>query len=108
MMQEWLEGRGAEAPGAHAHHTPGAPLMPGMLTAEDMQRLAAAKGPPFDRLFLEYMISHHEGALVMVKDLFAGPGAGQESDIHAFASDVDADQRMEIARMVGMLKELEK
>jgi uncharacterized protein (DUF305 family) len=108
MMQEWLEARGADAPGEHAHHAPGAPLMPGMLTAEDMQRLAAATGPAFDNLFLEYMIRHHEGALVMVKDLFARPGAGQESDIHAFASDVDADQRMEIARMAGMLKELER
>ena len=108
MMREWLEGRGAEVPGEHAHHAGGAVLMPGMLTAEEMQRLAAATGPAFDKLFLEYMIRHHEGALVMVKDLFARPGAGQESDIHAFASDVDADQRMEIARMVGLLKELER
>jgi len=108
MMREWLEGRGAEVPAEHAHHAPGATLMPGMLTAGEMQRLAAATGPAFDKLFLEYMIRHHEGALVMVKDLFVKPGAGQESDIHAFASDVDADQRMEIARMVGMLKELEK
>ena len=62
----------------------------------------------FDKLFLEDMIRHHEGALVMVRELFAAPGAGQESEIYTFASDVDADQRMEIARMVAMLKELEK
>ena len=79
--------------------------MPGMLTQPEMDRLAAAKGTEFDRLFLEGMIKHHEGALVMVKELFATPGAGQESEIFAFASDVDADQRMEIDRMNGMLKE---
>ena len=108
MMREWLESHGAEVPGEHAHHTPGAPLMPGMLTPQDLARLAAATGPAFDRLFLEYMIKHHEGALVMVKDLFAAAGAAQDADIYAFASDVNADQRMEIARMSAMLKELQK
>ena len=73
-----------------------------------MERLAAAKGTEFDRLFLEGMIKHHEGALVMVKELFSTPGAAQESDIFAFASDVDADQRMEIDRMSTMLKEFQK
>ena len=68
-----------------------------------MARLAAAKGVEFDRLFLEGMIKHHDGALTMVKELFATPGAGQEADIFAFASDVDADQRMEIDRMGAML-----
>jgi uncharacterized protein (DUF305 family) len=86
----------------------GATLMPGMLTADEMARLSASKGREFDRLFLEGMIKHHEGALVMVKDLFATPGAGQESDIFAFASDVDADQRMEIDRMRAMLKEYQQ
>ena len=90
-------------PDEHAHHAHGAKLMPGMLTAEEMARLAQAKGPEFDKLFLEYMIKHHEGALTMVNDLFAKPGAGQESEIFAFASDVDADQRMEIDRMGAML-----
>jgi uncharacterized protein (DUF305 family) len=108
MMRRWLETHGQEAPGPDAHHMAGAPLMPGMLTADQMDRLAAAKGPAFDRLFLEFMIQHHEGALIMVKDLFATPGAAQDSDIFAFASDVDADQRIEIARMSAMLKELQK
>ena len=103
MMQEWLTRRGQKLPDEHAHHAPGAPLMPGMLTAEEMARLAQAKGPEFDRLFLEFMIKHHEGALTMVQDLFAQPGAGQESDVFAFASDVDADQRMEIDRMRAAL-----
>jgi uncharacterized protein (DUF305 family) len=104
MMQQWLQDRGQELPGPHVHHAPGAGLMPGMLTTEEMSRLAAAKGAEFDRLFLELMIKHHEGALTMVKDLFSQPGAGQEAEIFAFASDVEADQRMEIARMAAMLK----
>jgi uncharacterized protein (DUF305 family) len=107
MMRRWLDVRGQQVPGEHAHHAPGV-LMPGMLTAEEMARLAAAQGPAFDRLFLEFMIKHHEGALVMVKELFAASGAGQEPEIFAFASDVDADQRMEIERMGVMLKELPK
>jgi uncharacterized protein (DUF305 family) len=108
MMREWLERRGAGVPAEHAHHETGAPLMPGMLTPEEMRRLAAATGPAFDKLFLEYMIRHHEGALVMVTKLFSTPGAAQDPDIYAFASDVDADQRMEISRMAAMLKELQK
>jgi uncharacterized protein (DUF305 family) len=108
MMQEWLERRNERLPDPHAHHAPGAPLMPGMLTPEEMNGLAAAKGSAFDRLFLELMIKHHEGALVMVQDLFSQPRAGQESEIFAFASDVDADQRMEIQRMASMLKELQQ
>jgi uncharacterized protein (DUF305 family) len=111
MMQRWLQARGQTVPGPHAHHAPGAPLMPGMLTPEEMARLAAAKGAVFDRLFLELMVKHHDGALTMVKQLFATAGAGQESEIYAFASDVEADQRMEIGRMQGLLttvKELER
>jgi uncharacterized protein (DUF305 family) len=108
MMREWLEAQGVAAPSAHADHAHDATLMPGMLTPAEMQRLAATKGREFDRLFLEGMIRHHQGALVMVRDLFASPGAAQGAEIFAFASDVDADQRMEIGRMVGMLKEFEK
>jgi uncharacterized protein (DUF305 family) len=108
FMRHWLAARGAEVPGEHAHHMPGAPLMPGMLTPAEMATLAAAKGPEFDRLFLEGMIKHHGGALTMVAELFATRGAAQESEIFGFASDVDADQRMEIARMGAMLKELQK
>jgi uncharacterized protein (DUF305 family) len=106
MMQRWLEARGQEAPDEHAHHVSGAPLMPGMLTPEEMEHLADAKGAEFDRLFLQGMVKHHSGALTMVQQLFSQPGAGQESEIFAFASDVDADQRMEIDRMTAMLKEL--
>ena len=103
MMQQWLKQRGQRLPDPHAHHAPGATLMPGMLTAEEMARLSEAKGTAFDRLFLELMIKHHDGALVMVKELFSAPGAGQEPDMFSFASDVEADQRMEIERMGAML-----
>ena len=72
------------------------------------KRLEAANGPEFDRLFLEGMIKHHEGALSMVKQLFATPGAGQDVGIFSFASDVDADQRMEIERMGALLDALVK
>jgi uncharacterized protein (DUF305 family) len=105
MMQQWLEARGQSVPGRHAHHMPGATPMPGMLTADEMTRLAAATGTEFERLFLEGMIKHHGGAIVMVQELFATPGAGQQSDVFAFASDVEADQKMEIDRMGAMLKE---
>lgn len=108
MMQDWLRQRRAALPDPHAHHAPGATLMPGMLTPEEMARLAAAKGPEFDRLFLELMITHHEGALVMVKELLSQPGAGQEPEVFAFASDVDADQRMEIERMAALFRELQR
>jgi uncharacterized protein (DUF305 family) len=107
MMRTWLKDRGQAIPGPHAHHEPGG-FMPGMLTTEEMTALGAAKGVEFDRLFLMGMIKHHGGAITMVEELFKSPGAGQEGGIFAFASDVDADQRMEIDRMGAMLKELGK
>ena len=107
MMRKWLEVRGQAIPGPHAHHEPGG-MMPGMLTSEEMTALAAAKGVEFDRLFLLGMIKHHIGAITMVEELFKTPGAGQDGEIFAFASDVDSDQRMEIDRMGAMLKELQK
>jgi uncharacterized protein (DUF305 family) len=76
-----------------------------MLTPEQMQALAKAKGPAFDHLFLTGMIQHHTGALVMVEDLFDTPGAGQDAVLFDFATDVDNTQRAEIKIMQGMLKE---
>jgi len=120
MMREWLEARGQHAPqppraaagtaSDHPHHMMAdmPMMMPGMLNAQQMNQLAAAKGPEFDRLFLEFMIQHHQGALTMVKELFATPGAAQDSDVFAFASDVDADQRAEISRMSAMVKEYQR
>lgn len=110
-MQRWLETRGRpvasnETPEPHApgHH----PLMPGMLSADELRRLAAAEGAEFDRLFLAYMIRHHEGALTMVADLFATEAAGQEPELFRLASEVDADQRAEIARMQRLLTTLDQ
>jgi uncharacterized protein (DUF305 family) len=103
LMRRWLADRGVAVEGMggmadHAHHH----LMPGMLTAEQMSGLEAARGAAFDRLFLEMMIQHHEGALTMVAELHAA-GGGQESDINQFASHVEADQHIEIQRMQRML-----
>jgi uncharacterized protein (DUF305 family) len=107
MMDGWLASRGEEAPKVREEEA--SPLnddqlMPGMLTERQMAQLAAATGEVFDRLFLEFMIVHHEGALTMVSELFLVSGAGQEPDIFKFASDVDADQNIEIGRMSTMLQ----
>jgi uncharacterized protein (DUF305 family) len=107
MMRKYLADHGAAVPGPHSHHEPGG-FMPGMLTPEEMTQLGNAKGVEFDRLFLMGMIKHHGGAITMVEELFKTPGAAQEGGIFAFASDVDADQRMEIDRMGAMLKEIMK
>ncbi|MEP0545329.1 MAG: DUF305 domain-containing protein [Rhodothermales bacterium] len=107
-MQRWLQDRDEEVPmvgAGHAHHGAGHhTLMPGMLTPEQLAQLAEASGPAFDRLFLEFMIQHHEGALVMVNDLLASPGAAQLTEVYRFASDIDADQRADIQRMKAMLE----
>jgi uncharacterized protein (DUF305 family) len=78
-------------------------LMPGMLTPDQMTQLDAARGPDFDRLFLTFMIQHHNGALTMVHQLFDTPGAAQEGVVFKFASDVNVDQTTEVARMQRML-----
>jgi uncharacterized protein (DUF305 family) len=107
LMQEWLRARGEAATEPnieHTHHMVGDEheFMPGMLTAERMAHLAAARGAEFDRLFIEAMIAHHEGALRMVHELFSTPGAAQGDEIHQFASHVEADQSIEIRRMRTM------
>lgn len=96
----WEEWREREHPGAHAGHG----MMPGMATDEELRRLARTRGGDFDRLFLELMIDHHRGALVMVEELFGTEGGGNDPEVYLFASDVDADQRAEIARMQRMLE----
>jgi len=78
-------------------------LMPGMLTDSQMMQLDEARGPEFDRTFLRFMIQHHKGAVVMVKQLFGTNGAGQDQTVFKFASDVNTDQTTEIARMEKML-----
>ena len=108
LMQQWLTSRGEPLPDSHAPHEHDAALMPGMLTDAEMAQLAASKGATFDRRFLEFMIKHHQGAVFMVDQLFATTGAGQDSEIFAFASDVVADQQAEMARMAAMLKERQR
>ena len=106
MMREWLTRRGEAVPDSHVHDGHTMPLMPGMLSASQLQALTAARGRDFDRRFLEGMIQHHQGALTMVETLLATPRAGQEPDIFGFAADVEADQRMDISRMRALLEEL--
>jgi uncharacterized protein (DUF305 family) len=110
MMQQWLGEHGEEVPEpnpkgmrmemAGAMHDM---LMPGMLTEEQMAELDAARGTEFDRLFLLYMIQHHEGALTMVEKLVASHGGGADDFIYKIASDTFADQGSEIDRMQRML-----
>ena len=110
FMKRWLEARGEptslpmpEMPGMDmsSHQM----LMPGMLTAKQMEALRNAKAEEFDHLFLTGMIQHHNGALIMVKDLFDTAGAGQDAEVFNFATDVDSGQRAEIRIMQTMLGE---
>src|SRR5580704_11820443 len=91
-----------DKPTDHSSHSMA--LMPGMLTAKQMDALRKAKGAEFDRLFLTGMIQHHDGALTMVKDLFDTAGAGQDAEIFNFATDADNTQRAEIKIMQSMLE----
>jgi uncharacterized protein (DUF305 family) len=110
-MRNWLRDRGQPVPDRNATHHKmkmgdmvHEMLMPGMLSDDELKKLDAARGPEWDRLFLTYMIKHHEGALTMVDDLFKSYAAAQDDDIYRFASDVHADQTAEIERMQKMLK----
>jgi uncharacterized protein (DUF305 family) len=110
FMKRWLAVRGESVPKAMpkmpgmdmSHET--MPLMPGMLTPQQMEELQKSKGVEFDRLFLVGMIQHHNGALIMVKDLFDTAGAGQDAELFNFATDADNTQRAEIGIMETMLK----
>jgi uncharacterized protein (DUF305 family) len=117
MMKRWLKVRGEKTEMVmpemsnmkgmdHSKHT--SMLMPGMLTPKQMEALRTSTGAKFDELFLKGMIQHHEGALVMVKDLFDTAGAGQDAEIFNFASDVDTGQRGEIKIMQEMLNKKSK
>ena len=121
MMKQWLKDRHQQIPAndamhdhqAAADHSMNMPgmamadtLMPGMLTTEQLAELARTSGDEFDRLFLKDMIRHHEGALVMVASLLGTTGSAQEAEVFRFASEVDSDQRAEIARMTALLDAL--
>jgi uncharacterized protein (DUF305 family) len=109
-MRTWLRDRGQRVPAPDAAHhrmkmngVEHDMLMPGMLTPEDLARLDRARGPEWDKLFLEAMIRHHQGALKMVDDLHNAHGALQDEDVFKFVSDLYADQTTEIERMQKML-----
>jgi uncharacterized protein (DUF305 family) len=110
LMQQWLRDHKQVVPepnpmgmkmkmGGEEHVM----LMPGMLSEEQMKQLDASNGKAFDDYFLQFMIQHHQGALVMVKELFGTPGAGQDEATFKLASGIQADQETEIARMQKML-----
>lgn len=117
FIKRWLEAKGQPismatshgSQGSHGPETHGGDmaghkmLMPGMLTAKQLDALRKAKGKEFDHLFLAGMIQHHNGALVMVKELFDTAGAGQDAELFNFATDVDSGQRAEIRVMQKML-----
>lgn len=114
FMKRWLDARGESSlmqmpdmegmdPSRHKQHA--YLFMPGMLSPKQMEALKNAKGAKFDRLFLTGMVQHHEGALVMVKELFDTAGAGQDAELFGFATDVDSGQRAEIEIMQKMLSE---
>ena len=110
FMKRWLEARGEPTsmlmPKMSGMNMSSQPmLMPGMLTPKQMDALRKAKGAQFDHLFLTGMIQHHNGALIMVKDLFDTAGAGQDAELFNFATDVDSGQRAEIRIMQTMLGE---
>lgn len=123
LMQRWLEDRDQPVPELHEmggrimvhapdmdhtgmnHGMAGSDMsdMPGILSPEQVDQLEASNGRTFDRLFLTYMIEHHQGAVTMVRELFSTDGAGQDEDVFRFASDVQVDQSTEVARMELML-----
>jgi uncharacterized protein (DUF305 family) len=112
FMKRWLASRGHPVSQTvddmhHKHMSHGNmshDLMPGMLTSQQMEELRKAKGEKFDQLFLKGMVQHHDGALIMVKDLFDAAGAGQDAELFNFATDIDSGQRAEIRIMQNMLE----
>jgi uncharacterized protein (DUF305 family) len=110
FMQRWLRERREPVPDGDTSHMMMAgmdmKLMPGMLTPEQLTALDKARGADFDRLFLNDMIKHHNGAIEMVETLFASQGAVQDEDIFKFASDVHVDQITEVNRMTQMLESM--
>ena len=107
FMQQWLRERGESAPDPTAHdamHT--SHKMAGMASPEQMAELGAAEGTAFDRIFLELMITHHEGAVTMVEELLEQPGSAYDPVLFEFTDDVTNDQSSEIERMNALLASL--
>ena len=104
FMQGWLQQREEQVPdptaehSEHTHHN-----MMGMATPEEMTQLAESKSTDFDRLFLQLMITHHDGAIKMVEELREQPGSTYDSLLNEFVSDITNDQAVEIERMNAIL-----
>lgn len=107
LMKAWLADRDQPmtADEGHGHHGDAAHDMPGLLSAEELEQLAAADAEEFDRLFLEFMYFHHAGALTMVEEL-QGEGGGQEPELAQLVNHIDSDQRIEMDRINSMLADL--
>ncbi|NHC46587.1 DUF305 domain-containing protein [Motilibacter aurantiacus] len=111
LFQAYLQERGQEVPPAdwrehgHGHHSggSGALQMAGMATEEELEALEAAEGTAFDKLFLQMMIRHHQGALTMIDEWGDTPG---EVKMNEMASEVGVTQQGEINRMNDLLAEL--
>ena len=104
QMQQWLHSKKQFAPDTSSWRTM---TMPGMLTAAELSKLDASRGKDFERLFLQLMIRHHEGAIMMVDDLLKTPRAAQDVNINVFANEVVTVQQAEIEAMHQMLAELQ-
>lgn len=99
VLEAWLA-RHERSGDGHAHGHAAHADMPGMATPAQLDALAAATGPAFDRLFVELMTAHHEGAIGMAQDLGL---SGTDVTAGEIARDVAATQRAEIERMRALL-----
>jgi uncharacterized protein (DUF305 family) len=104
LMQDWLKERSEMVPDPADHHSSHMSHdMVGMATAEQMTNLVNSKSIDFDELFLSLMITHHDGAIKMVKELRDQPGSAYDPLLNEFVSDVANDQAVEIERMNELL-----
>ena len=107
FMQEWLSARSETVPIPEHHHAMKMDhSMAGMATPEEMQALASSEGKAFDKMFLELMIAHHEGAVTMVEELHEKPGSAYDPVLFEFTSDITNDQAAEVERMGKLLAAL--
>jgi uncharacterized protein (DUF305 family) len=104
FMQNWLRQRDESVPDPTAHEAMlTSHKMAGMATPEQMADLAGADGTEFDQLFLQLMITHHKGAVAMVKWLLQQPGAAYDPVLFEFTTDITNDQNADIERMNALL-----
>ncbi|MFI6423932.1 DUF305 domain-containing protein [Promicromonospora sp. NPDC050880] len=95
-LGQWLDTWGAERTSEHGGHAG----MDGMMSEDDMQMLADAAGPEADRLFLEQMIVHHQGAVEMAQEEVE---SGEDAGAVEMARTIVDTQAAEIETMEGLL-----